>query len=60
MVRVTETLSRLRRSLSRKAEDAYTARDAAQTAHAATYADGEAHAYGVAANEVREAEEDSE
>jgi hypothetical protein len=48
-----ETMQGLRRSLLGMAEDAYTERDNAQTPGAATYADGEGHAYGIAADQIR-------
>ncbi len=52
-----EVLARLRRSLSGKAEDAYDDRDAAGgDSRREAYASGEAHAYGVAADEARDAE----
>ena len=55
------TLSRLRGSLAQKAEDAYSDRDAADGgSFAEAYAKGEAHAYGVASDEVRTAEKDGE
>jgi hypothetical protein len=53
---VTETLKRLRRSRTEKAEAAYTERDEAESPNAARYADGQAHAYGLAADEIHEAE----
>jgi len=53
-----EILAKLRRSLSGKAEDAYDDRDAAGgDSRREAYASGEAHAYGVAADEVRQAED---
>jgi len=53
-----QTLARLRRLLSGKAEDAYHDRDAAgEDSRREAYASGEAHAYGVAADEVRTEEE---
>lgn len=56
-----ETLARLRRSLSGKAEDAYDDRDAAGgDSRREAYAFGEAHADGVAADEVRDAEQHNE
>lgn len=56
---LNETLARLRRSLSGKAEDAYGDRDAAGgDLRREAYASGEAHAYGVAADEVRQAEDE--
>ena len=56
---VRETLSRLRSIFSVRAEDAYEHRDAAGTPEEHAYAEGEAHAYGVASDQVREAEEAS-
>jgi hypothetical protein len=53
---LTETLKLLRGSLAGKAEDAYTKRDQARSARGHTYAEGEAHAYGVAEAEVRKAQ----
>lgn len=54
---VKEVLGRLRRSLSAKAETAYGDRDAAgEDSEKESYASGEAHAYGAAADEVRDAE----
>lgn len=54
-----QTLARLRRLLSGKAEDAYHDRDAAgEDSRREAYASGEAHAYGVAADEVRTEEQD--
>ena len=54
---VRTTLERLRISLSRKAEQAYDDRDAERgNSRAAAYAEGEAHAYGLASDEVREAQ----
>jgi len=53
MARTNETMQGLRRSLLGMAEDAYTERDRAQTSSAARYAEGEGHAYGIAANEIR-------
>jgi hypothetical protein len=54
MPRLKAALKRLRGSLMRRTEDAYTVRDQAATSHDETYADGEAHAYGVAADAVRD------
>jgi hypothetical protein len=59
-MRLNETLKRLRASLSRKADDAYTDRDKATTPCEAKYAEGEGHAYGVAEDEIRQAQEDNE
>jgi hypothetical protein len=60
MAGLIETLKRLRRTLTLKAEDAYTERDQATGTRATAYADGEAHAFGIAADEVHDAEEDHE
>jgi hypothetical protein len=57
---VVGTLRRLRNSLSGKAEQAYKDRDAAEGSTEEAYADGEAHAYGDASDEVRKAETDEE
>ncbi len=55
--RLRTAVRRLRRSLFDKAEDAYDERDAAEDgSKAEAYAAGQAHAYGVAEGEVREAE----
>jgi hypothetical protein len=57
--RLKQTLRRLRGSFSDKAEDAYAERDAApSTSHAESFADGKAHAYGEASDDVRKAESD--
>lgn len=56
-------LGSLRTSLSRKAENAYADRDTAREDSSPldeAYADGEGHAYGVASDEVREAEKRQE
>ncbi len=59
--RLKEILDRLRDSLSAKAENAYKERDEAQQdSRAESYSAGEAHAYGVSADEVREAEKEPE
>jgi hypothetical protein len=50
-------LGTLRRSFSGQAEDAYDSRDSAVDAEDAAYADGEAHAFGLASDEVRRAED---
>jgi hypothetical protein len=56
-----QTLERLRRSLSGKADQAYKERDArGATAAEREFSAGEAHAYGVASDEVRDAEEENE
>lgn len=56
--RLTTTLRRLRLTLSGKAEQAYKDRDAAShDSRAEAYSEGEGHAYGVASDEVRDAEE---
>lgn len=53
-----KTLRRLRAGFSKKAEQAYRDRDAARDrSHAQAYAAGEAHAYGVASDEVRDAQD---
>ena len=55
---VKQTLARLRRLLSGKAEDAYHDRDAAgEDSRREAYAAGEAHAYGVAVDDVRNEEQ---
>jgi hypothetical protein len=56
MAQSSKTMEALRRALLTMAEDAYTERDRAQTPSAAKYADGEGHAYGIAANEIRKLE----
>jgi hypothetical protein len=56
--RLTQTLSRLRSSLSRRTEQAYEERDAAETPLEAAYAEGQAQAFTVAEEEVREAEQE--
>ena len=56
MAQSSKTMQALRRALLTMAEEAYAERDRAQTTHAARYADGEGHAYGVAANEIRKLE----
>jgi hypothetical protein len=53
---LTETLRLLQGSLAGKAEDAYTKRDHARSPRGHTYAEGEAHAYGIAEAEVRKAQ----
>ncbi|MDX6584225.1 MAG: hypothetical protein QOI10_3409 [Solirubrobacterales bacterium] len=59
--RLRNTLGRLQRSLFNKTEDAYRHRDAAENdSQAEAYAEGEAHAYSVAEDEVREAQSDEE
>lgn len=56
---LTKTLTRLRQSLTGKAEQAYKDRDApGATSTEQHFAAGEGHAYGVAADEVHEAEEE--
>jgi hypothetical protein len=51
------TLERLRTTFTSRAEKAYKERDAADfSSDAEFYAAGEAHAFGVASDEVREAE----
>jgi hypothetical protein len=58
------TLRRLRETLSGKAEQAYRDRDAANLStkdsakQDSAYAAGEGHAYGVAEEEIREAEQE--
>ena len=52
-----QTLQRLRSSLSHRTEQAYEDRDAAETPIEAAFAEGEAHAYMAAEQEVREAEQ---
>jgi hypothetical protein len=53
-----ETLRKLRASLSGKAEDAYRDRDAARSrSNEESFAAGEAHAYGDASDQVREAQD---
>jgi hypothetical protein len=55
--RLKSILDRLRHSFSDHAEDSYRARDQAiDDSEAETFAKGEAHAYGVASDEVRSAE----
>ena len=55
------TLARLRRSLSAKADQAYRDRDArGATDKDKVYAEGEGHAYGVASDEVRIAQDEGE
>ena len=58
--RLTRTLSRLRSSLSRRTEQAYEDRDAAENPLEAAYAEGQARAFTVAEEEVREAEQDED
>jgi hypothetical protein len=53
-------LGKLRSRLSDKAHSAYEDRDAADTPQEEAYAAGEAHAFGVAADEVRDAEDKAE
>ena len=60
MARYNETMEGLRRSLLGMAEDAYAERDHAQTAHAARYADGEGHAFGIAAEQIRKIQKTTE
>lgn len=61
LARFKVVLARLRGSLSDKAEDAYSDRDAAEpNSQAEAYAEGEGHAYGVAEGEVLDAEDDAE
>ena len=55
--RLTQTLTRLRSSLSHRTEQAYEERDAAETPIEAAYAEGQARAFTVAEEEVREAEQ---
>lgn len=56
--RVRDTMSRLQGLFSGKAERAYKRRDKAEPeSHIESFADGEAHAYGVASDDVREARE---
>lgn len=53
--RIREILKNLQVLLSSKAERAYKRRDeATNDSHAESYADGEAHAYGVASDAARE------
>ena len=53
------TLRRLRGRLAGKAEEAYEKRDSAESdSREESYAAGEAHAYGVAADEVRKEQQD--
>lgn len=55
--RLATTLRRLRLTLSGKAEQAYKDRDAASDdSRAEAYSEGEGHAYGVASDEIRDAE----
>ena len=61
--RLKGVLDGLRESLSGKAEQAYTERDAAQKGmdkRSADYAEGEGHAYGVAEGEIRDAQKAAE
>ena len=60
MFKVLESvLGRLRGSFFNKAEEKFEERDAAKAdSHASTFAAGEAHAYGRAADEVKNAEEE--
>jgi hypothetical protein len=61
--RLQALLIALQGKLNEKAEDAYRDRDAANAlghAHAQSYASGLAHAYGDAADAVREAQEEYE
>ncbi len=54
-------LDRLRTSFSGQAERAYEDRDAEdEGSQRAAYAAGESHAFGVASDEVRQAEDDNE
>ena len=46
-------LDTLQSKLSGRAEQAYKDRDSMRTQEARSYADGEAHAYGVASDDVR-------
>lgn len=53
------TLRRIRSRLSGKAEEAYRERDAAEAdSPEEAYAAGEAHAYGISADEVRKEQDD--
>lgn len=59
--RLKKTLQRLRAVLSGKAEEAYRERDdAKEQSDAETYAAGEAHAYGIASDEVRKAQQEQD
>ena len=54
------TLARLRETLTGRADQAYKDRDqAGASIREQDYAAGEAHAYGVASDEVREAQEEN-
>jgi hypothetical protein len=55
-----QTLKRLRSSLSRRTEQAYEDRDAANNPLEAAFAEGEAHAFTIAEDEVREAQEEGQ
>lgn len=56
---VRRALGRLRETLSNRAEQAYTDRDAEDiTADARNFAAGEAHAYGIAERDVRDAQKE--
>jgi hypothetical protein len=60
--RLQDVLGRLQGKFAGKTEDAYRDRDAADlngNQAAQTYAEGEAHAYGEAAESVREAQDDA-
>ena len=58
---VKNTLRRLREVFSGRAEDAYLERDTAKhDSHEESYAAGEAHAYGIASDDVRKAQEEEE
>lgn len=54
-----QTLGRLRAALSRCTERAYEDRDAAENPIEAAFAEGEAHAFTIAEEDVREAEADA-
>jgi len=59
--RLGRVLDRLRKTLSRRADQAYEDRDSAQDLRAEAYAEGEGHAYGVAEDDVlNEANESNE
>jgi len=56
-----QVLDRLRTSFSGRADQAYEDRDAAKgSAEKAAYAEGEGHAYGIASDEVRDAQDENE
>jgi hypothetical protein len=58
--RLKTVLERLQGRFNRKAEEAYDERDAATDPGKESYAAGEAHAFGVAADDVRAAEKENE